>query len=197
MRTRAFAVLSALSLFALALPALAAPLSYRLKDARDQVHTEAELKTQKLTVFVFMAPECPLSNRAVPELNRLAKEYGEKGVAFYGVSADPAYSAEVVRKHDEEFGLVFPTLLDPGLVLVHHAGARVTPEVAVVAPDGAVLYVGRIDDRAVEFGKVRTQPKRQDLRAALDEALSGKPVSQPVLRSIGCAIPGATQSAQR
>lgn len=190
MKSRHLAPLVALALLAGG-GARAEPLSFQLADARGAVHSQQELRDRKAAVFLFMSPECPLSNRYVPEINRLAQEYEARGVAFFAVSADPSYSADAVRKHDEEFQLGIPTLLDPGHVLVHHTGATLTPEVAVVTPDGAVRYLGRIDDRAVDFGKTRVEPRRRDLRIALDELLAGKPVSEPLHKSIGCAIPGA------
>lgn len=183
--------LAAACLLSLGALAQAAPLQFRLKDAHDVLHTEQELRDRKLVVFLFLSPECPLSNRYVPELNRMAQEYAPRGVALYAVSADPSFSAAALRKHAEEYQLTLPVLLDPEHVLVRHTGATLTPEAAVVAPEGKVLYLGRIDDRAVDLGKTRVEPRRRDLRLALDEALAGRPVSLPLARSIGCAIPGA------
>jgi len=168
----------------------AEPLAFHLSDARGGVHTEAEVRSAKATVLFFLGTECPLSNRYIPEINRISREYSAKGFVFFAVNADPSESAEVIRAHDEAYALEIPTLRDPEHVLVRQAGAIVTPEVAVVTSDGGVRYVGRIDDRAVDFGKVRLTPKRADLRLALEELLGGKPVSLPVARSIGCAIPG-------
>ena len=48
-------------------------------------------------------------------------------------------------------------LLDPRQVLVEHAGATITPQVAVLSPEGKVLYLGRIDNRVEDFG--RSRPK--------------------------------------
>jgi thiol-disulfide isomerase/thioredoxin len=175
---------------ALGAPARAEPLEYGLKDARGQEHTQAELREHTAVVLVFLGLECPLSNRSIPELNRLAAEYGARGVRFLAVNADREASAEHVRQHDEEYRLAFPTLLDGGHVLVRHTGVRVTPEVAVLDKEGRVLYRGRMDDRAIDFGKVRPQPQREDLRLALEEVLAGKPVSVPTTPALGCSIPG-------
>lgn len=171
-------------------PARAEPLEYTLKDARGQEHTQAELREHAAVVLVFLGLECPLSNRSIPELNRLAAEYGARGVRFWGVNADREASAEHVRQHDEEYRLAFPTLLDGEHVLVRHTGVRVTPEVAVLDKEGRVLYRGRMDDRAIDFGKVRAKAQREDLRLALEEVLAGKPVSVPTTPALGCSIPG-------
>jgi hypothetical protein len=64
----------------------------------------------------------------------------------------------------------------------------VTPEAAVLSPDGKVRYLGRIDNRVADFGKARPQATERDVRDALDAVLAGKPVPHPVTKSIGCAI---------
>ena len=68
------------------------------------------------------------------------------------------------------------------------ANASITPQAAVLTPDGKVLYLGRIDNRVADFGKQRFQATEQDLREALDAVLAGKPVAHPFTKSIGCAI---------
>jgi hypothetical protein len=59
----------------------------------------------------------------------------------------------------------------------------VTPEVYVLDKDGMLRYHGRIDDSQDPTGV-----KSQDLRAALDAVLAGKPVPNPQTRAFGCTI---------
>ena len=155
------------------------------RDARGATHTAAEV--QQLTVFVFLATDCPICNRSIPDLNALAQRYQGK-VRFFGVSSE---KADAVAKHDDEYQLGFPTLLDPDLAFVKALGPTTTPTFVLVSPAREVLYRGRFDDRIVDFGKERSKPRREDLRLALDEALAGKPVSVPETPSIGCSIEGA------
>lgn len=162
---------------------------YSLTDARGIVHTGAELERAKATVFVFVGTECPNSNTYAPILARLYREYSPRGVAFFNVYSDPAELA-AVRKHDEDFKTPFAALLDPHQRLARETGARSTPEVAIVGPEGQQLYRGRIDNRFVEPGKTRYQPTENDLDEALGAILKGKSVPHPVTRTIGCAIPG-------
>jgi peroxiredoxin len=177
--TRLFAlVLLAASPVALPLP---------LRDAEGATHTEREVRESALTVFVFLASDCPICNRSIPDLNALAARYAGR-VRFLGVSAEPAAT---VAKHDREFGLRFPTLLDHDGALVKALGATTNPTMVVVSSSLDVVYRGRLDDRIVDFGKERSKARREDLRVALDEALAGKPVSVPETPSIGCSIEGA------
>lgn len=170
--------------------ALAEHLDYTLKDTSGKSYTPAALKQQKATVFLFVATDCPNSNTYAPVLARLHREYSPRGVAFFNVYADPAETTDSVRKHDAEFQVPFPALLDPRQVLARQAGARSTPEAVIVSPDGLVLYRGRVDNRFVDLGQTRYQPTEDDLRDALDAILQNKPVSHPVTKVLGCAIPG-------
>jgi hypothetical protein len=110
-------------------------------------------------------------------------------VAFYAVQSDPSVAEPEVVKYARDYRYSFPLLLDPRQDLVHLAGATVTPQAAVLSPDGKLLYLGRVDNRVEDFGKQRFQATEADLRDALDQVLAGKPVARPRTKSIGCAIP--------
>jgi acyl-coenzyme A synthetase/AMP-(fatty) acid ligase len=72
---------------------------------------------------------------------------------------------------------------------VRHTGAKTTPEAAVLAPDGRVAYVGRIDDLFVAYGKRRHAPTTRELRDALDAVLAGREVAVARAPGVGCEIP--------
>jgi hypothetical protein len=108
-------------------------------------------------------------------------------VRFFGVSGE---GAEAVAKHDDEFRLSFPTLLDPKRELTRALRATTNPTMVVVSPSLEVVYRGRLDDRVVDFGKERSKARREDLKLALDEALAGKTVTIAETPSIGCSIEG-------
>src|SRR5580704_3896247 len=165
-------------------------LAFSLQDAKGITHTAAELGREKATVFIFVATDCPNSNTYAPILARLYREYSPRGVAFYNVYSDPSETADAVRKHDADFLVPFPALLDSHQSLARQTGARSTPEAVILGPDGQELYRGRVDDRFVDFGKTRFHPTQDDLAEALDAILQGKPVPHPVTKVLGCAIPG-------
>lgn len=146
-------------------------------------------ESAKATVVLFVAVDCPIANRYAPELSRLQKEYEPKGIAFLRVYVDTFFEAKDLKEHGEEFSLTMPAFLDAKHELVKLLGATVTPEAAVVGPDGTLLYRGRIDDLYLEHGRVRLEEPRRDLRIALDEILRGEPVSVPRTPAIGCGIP--------
>jgi hypothetical protein len=149
----------------------------------------------KATVLVFVGVDCPISNRYAPELQRLEREFAPRGLAFFLVYPEPSVDAEAVRRHGIDYGLLFPALLDREHRLVEHTGVEVTPEVAVLARDGGVLYRGRIDDRWVDVGTRRPRASRHELREALEAILAGRPAPQPQARAVGCYIEPLPRSA--
>jgi len=141
------------------------------------------------TVFIFVATDCPVSNRYAPDVQRLHGEFSSRGVAFWLVYADQATTSEAIQKHLKDYGYAIPALRDPEHSLVKWTGATVTPEAVVFGRNREIAYRGRIDDRYVELGQMRPAPTRKDLEEALAAVLAGKPVPVPSTRAIGCHIP--------
>ncbi len=145
-------------------------------------------KDRKATVFFFITHDCPISNSYAPEIERIYKAYSAKKIAFFLVYVDPTLSLEDAKKHRSEFAYTCPALLDPKHELVKLTGATVTPEATALSANGKLLYRGRIDDRAADFGKVRAHPNQRDLRVALDSIAAGKKVARPITKPVGCFI---------
>lgn len=175
-------------LFLLAASSFAAAPRFRLRDTAGAVHTDAEWAGRKAVVLYFVTTDCPVANSYVPEMNRLREAYAASGVAFYAVQAEVAVPDTDLAKYAREFRYSFPLLLDPRQELVRFVDATVTPQAAVLTPDGKLRYLGRVDDRVVDFGKQRPSATEADLREAIDAVLAGKPVPHPTTKSIGCAI---------
>ena len=168
--------------------ASAQALSFRLTDSNGTVHTERELARTHGAVFIFIMPDCPVSQGYVPEMNRIADGYAARGIAFFAVQADVTASLATVRAHVAEFGYHFPVLLDPRQQLVRRTGATTTPEAIVITSAGSVLYQGRIDNRIASLGVTRPQATEFDLRNALDAVLAGRPIVHPRTTAYGCLI---------
>lgn len=145
----------------------------------------------RVAVLIFAASDCPISNRYVPEVARLHREFGAQGVHFWWVFPNPQDTAPLVARHDRDFAISESIVLDTQQALVRRAHATITPESAVFAiRDGSMreLYHGRIDDRYLAFGRERPAPQHHELEAAIAAALAGKPVAPPAGPPVGCAI---------
>jgi len=146
------------------------------------------MKGKKAVVLLFIARDCPVSNSYAPEIKRIIARYTPQKVAFTLVYPDPGTSLAAAKQHAKEYGYTCPLLLDPAHRLVRRAGVTVTPEAAVFAQGGRLLYRGRIDDLYLGFGQRRYAVTRHDLRDALDAALAGWPAPTRRTQAIGCFI---------
>jgi hypothetical protein len=142
----------------------------------------------RVIVVIFTRTDCPIANRYAPEIQRLHRAFGPKGVAFRLVYLDAGEPVPAIRTHLREFGYDIPALRDPRHVLVSLTGARATPEAAVFTAERRMVYRGRIDDRYVDLNKVRASPTRRDLREVLTALLAGTPVQPRTTEAVGCFI---------
>ncbi len=145
-----------------------------------------------IVVLAFVTPDCPISNRYAPELQRIASTLPPDRVGAWLVYPDADVAADAIERHRSEFALPWPALRDPEHRLVSAAQARVTPEVAVFvrADDGTrvLAYHGRIDDRVPEFGRIRAQASEHDLEDALAAILRGDAPTRASAVAVGCPI---------
>jgi len=158
-----------------------------VRDTKGEKREPLADRGQKATLLIFVMHDCPIANSYAPELARIAAEYEPRGVEIFAV-----YCAETPQQaaaHLSEYKLPLTGLCDSELKLARFAGATVVPEAAVFSRTGELLYRGRIDDRAVRLGAVRPEPRRRDLRLALDAVLAGRKVSPRLTTAIGCYLP--------
>ncbi|MET1084141.1 MAG: thioredoxin family protein, partial [Burkholderiales bacterium] len=79
------------------------------------------------------------------------------------------------------------TLIDRDSKVGRLYGARTTPHMYIIDPNGVLIYVGAIDDkRSTAVEDVKTS--KNYVRTALDEALAGKPVSATSTSPYGCSV---------
>lgn len=188
----------------LALPVLAALATSGCADQAAGVRLDLDLEAVDLhgavvrplapaeggvaSLLLFVREDCPIANRCAPAIQRLADEYAPRGIKLLLVYADQAITADAVRLHRESFGLSLPAVMDPEHELVRAVGATVTPQAAVILPDGLLAYCGRIDDRWTSFQDARPAPLREDLREALEDVIAGRPVRVPHTEVVGCYL---------
>ena len=139
-------------------------------------------------VWVFTTTDCPIANRYVPEIKRLAEKFAPQGVKFTMVYPVPSDSDAMVRDHRAKFQIDLAFTRDKEFAMVKATKVTVTPEVAVLDERNRVLYRGRIDDRFVDFGKERSAATTHDLENALEAVVSGKPVAIAETRAVGCYL---------
>ncbi len=145
----------------------------------------------KVVVLYFIASDCPISNRTLPEMLRVRDEFRTRGVAFHFVYPNTTETPQAVRQHLAAYSIGDDAILDPTGALVALTHARVTPQAAILIPQGsrwAVAYAGRIDDRYIRLGLERPQATQHFAEQAVTELLAGRSVQPAVGAPTGCAI---------
>jgi hypothetical protein len=79
------------------------------------------------------------------------------------------------------------TLIDQDGKVGRLYGARTTPHMYVIDPQGKLVYAGAIDDKRWA-NAAETKSAKNHVRAALGEAMAGKPVSVPATSPYGCSV---------
>lgn len=174
----------ALGLAALLLttPAIPGQVSdFQLLDLQGGSHPFALLKGDT-TVVLFIATRCPVSNAYNPRMEALYKDYSSRGVRFLFVNANVNEPSQEVKDHAQQVGFTFPVYRDSGNV-AERFNAQVTPEAYVINKQGIIRYHGAIDDSQNE-----ARIRKHSLRDALDEVLSGKPVTVAETKAFGCSV---------
>ena len=148
----------------------------------------------KFIAAIFVATDCPISNRYLPLLARLAKQFAPRGVRLWLVYPNPGDTLATVLVHQKQYpdAASLPQLIAPDPRFLAHAHVHVTPEAAVfhggAVMSQPILWHGRIDDRYLTFGTQRPAATRHDLANALDAVLAGQPPAPPAAPPVGCAI---------
>jgi thiol-disulfide isomerase/thioredoxin len=141
----------------------------------------------KVVVLIFVRTDCPISNRYAPTIQQLSTQHEGK-VAFWLVYPARKESAEVIRKHERDFGYQLPALRDLQHALVKQSLVQITPEAAVFDAGHRLVYHGRIDNLYEDFGRARTMATTHELGDAIQAALSGKTLAADSVPAIGCYI---------
>jgi AhpC/TSA family protein len=149
----------------------------------------------KTVVLEWTNHECPYVRKHYGGNNMqgLQKKWTAQGVVWLTlVSSHPGAQGFVhgleANKLTEERGAA-PTavLLDPKGGVGRSYGAQVTPHMYVITGEGALVYMGGIDDKpSTRLEDLKTAKNFVD--AALSEVVAGKAVSVKTSRPYGCTI---------
>ena len=157
--------------------------NFKLKDYNGKEVQLSDFKNSKATVIMFIATQCPVSNAYNKRMAQIYADYKDKGVTFLGINSNVQEGVGEIKDHAKSNKLDFIILKDHNNVIADRFDASFTPEIYVLNGNSEILYHGRIDDSRRE-----SDVKTKDLRAALDDILSGKKVSVPDTKAFGCSI---------
>jgi len=172
----------------------AAAPTFTLPDTHGNEHSLVDYKG-KWVVLEWLNYGCPFVQKHYRSGNmqKLQTEYGEEGIVWFSVvSSAPGkqgyYEPSEMNGVNEEFGnKAAAVLLDPAGDVGRAYGAKTTPQMYVIDPQGVLLYNGAIDDKpSSRLSDI--DGARNYLVQALAEAMAGQPVSQPLTQPYGCSV---------
>jgi len=150
----------------------------------------ADFDDAPVLLVAFICNHCPYVKHVAAGFAALGNEYQVRGVAVVAINsndaaAHPADSAERMVAEAEDRGYAFAYLYDETQEVAKAYRAACTPDFYVFDGDRRLVYRGQMDASRPDSGVPVTG---QDLRAALDAVLTGKPVADEQRASLGCNI---------
>jgi len=192
------AVLGALAMgpsaaLAEATPGQPAP-AFTLRDTAGRAVSLADFKGRTV-VLEWTNPNCPFVRKhyVSGNLPGLQSRYASRDVVWLAVnSTNPDhvdYLAPGALATAMKDWKAAPTaiLMDPDGTAGRAYGARTTPQMWVVDPQGTIRFAGGIDDRR-SANPDDTKTARNHVAAALDDLKAGRPVALASAPPYGCSV---------
>jgi peroxiredoxin len=171
----------------------AAP-DFSLTDAKGKTHSLSQYKG-KTVVLEWFNPECPFVKKhyGSGNMQKLQEEYTGKGIVWLTIdSSAPGTEGNLSPEQAEKITTAWKThqtafLLDTEGKAGRAYGAKNTPNMVIINPEGKIAYEGAIDSKATP-NPADIPTSTNYVKAALDESLTGKPVSNPKTKPYGCSV---------
>ena len=149
----------------------------------------------KYVVLEWLNPNCPFVKKHYDSGNMqtLQKEAADKGVVWLSVASNSKTAREYSNPDElnawnkEKNGFATAILMDSDGKVGRAYGARATPHMYVVDPQGKLIYAGAIDSKA-SANPADIKTSTNYVGQALNEALAGKAVSKSTSTPYGCSI---------
>jgi peroxiredoxin len=171
----------------------AAP-DFSLTDAKGKAHSLSQY-TGKYVVLEWFNPECPFVKKhyGSGNMQNLQEEYTNKGIVWLTIDSNaPGSEGNLSADAASKVMTGWKTrqtalLLDPEGKAGRAYGAKNTPNMVVINPDGKIVYEGAIDSKATP-NPADIPNSTNYVKVALDESLAGKPVTTSTTKPYGCSV---------
>jgi peroxiredoxin len=171
----------------------AAP-DFSLTDAKGNTHSLLQYKG-KYVVLEWFNPECPFVKKhyGSGNMQNLQKEYTDKGVVWLTIDSNArGTQGSLTPQEAEKIATSWNThqsalLLDSDGKAGQAYGAKNTPNMVIISPEGKIIYRGAIDSKATP-NPADIPSSTNYVKAALDQSLAGKSVSTPETKPYGCSV---------
>ena len=162
-------------------------------DATGKSHKLADFKG-KHVVLEWTNPGCPFVVKHYGgNMQALQKEFTAKGVVWLSINstaqdaADYMPPAKLMAWTTERKGSATAMLMDDSGKTGQLYGAKTTPHMYIINPQGVLIYAGAIDSVAsARVDDIKTATNY--IRQGLTEALAGKPITTATTQAYGCSV---------
>ena len=188
-------LLSLASAASLAAPAVGQPApAFTATDVSGHTVNLADFKG-KHVVLEWVNPECPYVRKHYGSANMQGTQMdaAAKGVVWLAVNStavdhgDYKSPAAMAQWMQAQKAAPSATLMDADGKIGRAYGARTTPHMYVIDPQGRLVYAGGIDSKP-SSNPADIPGATNYVKAALAEAVAGKAISQPTTRPYGCSV---------
>jgi peroxiredoxin len=157
---------------------------------RGEVIRLSDLSGHRALLVLFLCRHCPYVKRVEGGIAELARDYGDSGLAIAAISANdpgsyPEDAPESLARQAAEAGFTFPYLFDETQEVAKAYTAACTPDPFLFDAEHRLVYRGQLDGARPSNDLPVTC---EDVRAAIDAVLEGRPVPADQRPAVGCSI---------
>lgn len=168
--------------------------AFTATDTRGKAVSLADFKGQYV-VLEWVNPGCPFVQKHYDSGNLPAAQKGAagKGVVWLAVNSTARNAADYKEPQALDSWMrskgaaPTATLMDADGKVGRAFGARTTPHLYVVDPQGTLIYAGAIDSKPTA-NPADIATATNYVNQTLTEALAGQPVSRPTTQAYGCSV---------
>jgi peroxiredoxin len=162
---------------------------FKLPATDGNTYQLADFADAPVLVVFFTCNHCPYVVGSDEVTRKTVERFAPQGVKFVAINANsvntkPQDSFEHMVERMREHNFPWLYMRDDSQDVARAYGALRTPHFFVFDRDRKLIYTGRGVDNPRESSKMTVN----DLERALEEHLSGKPVSVPLTNPIGCNV---------
>lgn len=167
---------------------------FSVTDSKGKTQSVSQYKG-KYVVLEWFNPECPFVKKHYGggNMQKLQEEFTGKGVVWLSIdSSAPGKEGHLTADQANQKMTEWKTkqtalLLDPDGKAGQTYGAKNTPHMFIINPEGKVIYEGAIDSKA-SANAADIANSTNYVKVALDESLGGKPVTTANTKPYGCSV---------
>ncbi len=168
--------------------------NFTLKDSKGNTHSLSNF-VGKWVVLEWINFDCPFVVKHYKEkhMQNLQQYYADRGVIWLNIcSSAPGkqgyFTSKQINKRIADWNMKsLAYLIDEDGKVGKLYGAKTTPHMYIISPEGKLLYQGAIDDkRSTDPADIPNSVNY--VETGLDEAMSGKEITNKTTTPYGCSV---------